>query len=392
VYLCVDTQSHPIDGSKGFRHRISYVVALVFVGGRVANQTKRLAKDARRILKACRSCKALFFCRNAECPVCDALLAVCSEKEGDLTFPTLDSLAKHVLRVSATALRQQLELKPQLRRKDLKYANVGFDPTTPHFLERQKRIGVCDFCKVISTGKESCHLCQRQKRFTLSEVDLALPLSRDLNTAASAFRRKLEGLGLSETQMLALVRIHTFGVPYERRSDIRALNDLIIKHSLQDANLDQFLSDVVDIVDSCSDEEFREVVLAVELKRAKLPTGLLEQVWSSSEKLQDLWGPFSSQGWISCLRSAYSSHYDLFQDGLALIQDSHWAENERKRRQRVEAEFADRLSRYETEREQITRIKEVSDWWLGRVDDPFPAATKPGYSARSWKHRFRKPW
>lgn len=349
-------------------------------------------KNKKRILRACRSCEVLMFSRSADCPVCDRALAVFSEEQGDLEFSTLDSIVNPLLSLSDDAIRQELKLVPALRRDDLRYANVGVDPLLPHFLERQRRIGVCEFCMVISAGKSHCAYCQRQKRFTLSEADLAMPDHRDMHHPRTEFREKLAELDLPESQLVVLLRIHSYGDSLQKRSDILALKDLIVKHSLRDPGLEKFLSDAGEIVRNCSEQEFSELLLAAELKRAKLNEALLLRAWASHSITSNHWGPFSEETWVADLRSIYSSDYERFRAGIADLEDYRRAEKDQRERNQTEAESKARRERYQAEREQITRNPVVSDWWLNRTDDPTRIAARSGYATRSWKHRWRRPW
>lgn len=349
-------------------------------------------RDTRRILKVCRSCKALMFCVAEHCPVCDSALERTREDFGDLDFPTLDSMASRVLKLSDRGLREELEQTPERRLPDLQYANIGFEQFLPHFLERRRRMGVCDYCRVITVAKGHCHLCQRQKRFNLRSEDLLLPHDRCLEDASSELKEKLNALGLDHTQVVTLLRIHTLGNPLKKRPDGLAFNDLVIKHALGDLLLDEFLSDAVGMLDNCSDEEFGNLLLDVELRKARLSLGQLEQAWAESMTVKTLWGAMSSERWISDLKSIYRANYNLFQEGIAAINDYHQEEARRRKLERAEAEAAARALVYEAEREQATRAKIVSDWWLERADDP-PRVTKyTGFAQRSWKHRWRKPW
>ncbi len=361
--------------------------------------TKAFSKfrgDVRRVLKVCRACEFLLFSRAQACPVCNSTLKDLGSDTKEIDYPTLNQLAEPLLNTSDKNLRNLLREAENAEVSNLRFVNVAPDPFMTHFLIHAQRIGVCDFCQVIEAGTESkCSMCKRPKRFHLRENDFLLPRTRNLETAHENLSKRLLSDCIGEHQLMTVVAHHTVSDSWKKHSKNSLLTDFLVRYDLHDSDVEQFLLDLVELLSTCTEEDFENFLLPAEAKTMRLQPAQIYSTWSTNESVQEHWGPYPSESAPVALMGLYLRDYGAFLKGIHSVAAVRDAKKELLKKQRRDEEIQRQLNRLRERRELETlvssRRREVSDWWLERPDDTEQPKAKTPYVARSWKNRWRRP-
>lgn len=355
-------------------------------------QQKVVRSDTRRILKSCRLCEILLFCSESACPVCNSIIQPSSEKQGDLEFPTIESLSKRFGALSTSALETALERSQPKDRARFRFANVKPNRYLPHFVSHLERIGVCDFCTVIQVGQGQCRVCSRGLRFYLSPTDLLGPLDHNMAQISRQYKEHLAKRNLATDAVLAGARMHIINSYLGKNGRPVELQDLLIKFHLGDPRVFQFFEDTEKYFKSLTTEDFERQILPFELKRAKISVKYLLWVWSSNLDLKSTWGAYEPESAKEAMMKLFTTANNQFAAGLQIAKRVSEAEKKAKAKERQLKLHEARLEEYRLEKARIRPPTEVSDWWLEIPEGPFTQNGQAPYVSRSWKNRWRRPW